>query len=150
MLGAPLIRYQVVQMCEPRDKHLLAPTGVMEPFHREQFPVDGVMSLIQQGAHHWHLPVFEDRIPVCCLGPNPLPDALAVRRSRRGGDVVRKAPPPLAQRKHAQASPLSRSVPQGVELRAQGPTDRRRDRRQFLRKLDERVAQAVAETRPWK
>jgi hypothetical protein len=32
MLGAPLIRYQVVQMREPRDKRLLAPAGVMEPF----------------------------------------------------------------------------------------------------------------------
>jgi hypothetical protein len=27
-------------------KHLLAPVGMMEPFHREQFPLDGVVGLI--------------------------------------------------------------------------------------------------------
>jgi hypothetical protein len=31
---------------EPGQKRLLAATWVMEPFHREQFPLDGVMRLI--------------------------------------------------------------------------------------------------------
>jgi len=33
MLGPTLIRYQVVQVREPRQKHLLTATRVMEPFH---------------------------------------------------------------------------------------------------------------------
>jgi DDE domain len=91
VLGTTLIRHQVVQMREPRDKRLLAPAWVMEPFHHEQFPVDGVMSLIPQRAGHRHTGVFEDRIPARFLGPHPLPYALAVGRSIRVGDVVRKA-----------------------------------------------------------
>src|SRR2546428_13067706 len=47
MLGAPLIRDQVVQMGQPAQKRLLAPFGVMAAFHREQLPLDGVMGLIQ-------------------------------------------------------------------------------------------------------
>jgi hypothetical protein len=46
MLGATLIRDEVVQVCEPGQKRLLAATWVMEPLHREQFPLDGVMRLI--------------------------------------------------------------------------------------------------------
>ena len=46
MVGATLIRDQVVQMGQPAQKRLLAPFGVMEAFHREKFPLDGVMSLI--------------------------------------------------------------------------------------------------------
>ena len=63
MLGATLIRDEVVQVGEPREKRLLTATGMMEPFHREQFPLDGVMRLIQQGTRHRHLRVFEERIP---------------------------------------------------------------------------------------
>ena len=46
MLGATLIGHQVVEVCQPREKRLLAATGMMKPFHREQFPLDGVMGLI--------------------------------------------------------------------------------------------------------
>jgi hypothetical protein len=35
MLGATLIRDEVVQVGEPREKHLLAATGMMESLHRE-------------------------------------------------------------------------------------------------------------------
>ena len=63
MLGATLIRDEVVQVGEPREKRLLAATGMMEPLHREQFPLDGVMGLIQQGAGCRHLGIFKHRIP---------------------------------------------------------------------------------------
>jgi hypothetical protein len=55
MLGAPLIRYQVVQMREPSDQRLLTLARVMESLHRKQLPVDSVMRLIQQRAGHRHL-----------------------------------------------------------------------------------------------
>jgi hypothetical protein len=34
VLGSALIRDEVVQVCEPRQKRLLAPLRMMEPFHR--------------------------------------------------------------------------------------------------------------------
>ena len=46
MLGSTLIRDEIVQVCEPREKRLLAATGMVKPFHCEQFPLDGVMGLI--------------------------------------------------------------------------------------------------------
>src|SRR5216684_2846522 len=46
MLGPTLIRNQVIQVREPREKRRLAPVWMMEPFHREQFPLDGVVSLV--------------------------------------------------------------------------------------------------------
>jgi hypothetical protein len=90
----------------------------VKAFHREQFPLDGIMRLIQQGAGCRHLRVCEHRIPTGFLLSNPAPDALAVRRSRRGGNVSDKAAEPLTQRKHPQALALARSVEQGVELGA--------------------------------
>ena len=47
MLGAPLIRDQVIQVNQTSEKRLLAPFGMMEAFHHEQLPFDGVMRLIQ-------------------------------------------------------------------------------------------------------
>jgi hypothetical protein len=61
MLGPTLIRHQVVQVGQPRQKRLLTTTGLVKPFHREQFPVDGVVGLNEQGAGHRHLGVFEHR-----------------------------------------------------------------------------------------
>ena len=46
MFGSTLKRDEVVQVCQPREKRLLAATGMMEPLHREEFPLDGVMGLI--------------------------------------------------------------------------------------------------------
>ena len=118
MLGATLIRYQVVEVRQPREKRLLASFGMVEAFHREQFPLDGIMRLIQQGAGCRHLRVGEHRIPACFLLLKPAPDALAVGRSRRGGNMGDKVAEPLTQRKHPQALALACSVEQGVELRA--------------------------------
>ena len=90
MLGATLIWDEVVQVCKPGEKRLLAATWVMKPFHDEQLPLDSVMRLIQQGAGCRHLGVFEHGIPAGFLLPKPAPDALAVGGPRRGGDVVHK------------------------------------------------------------
>ena len=46
MLGATLIWNEVVQVGEPREERLLAPTGVMKPLHGEEFPLDGVVGLV--------------------------------------------------------------------------------------------------------
>jgi hypothetical protein len=35
MLGSMLIRDEIIQMCEPREKRLLASSWMMEPLHRE-------------------------------------------------------------------------------------------------------------------
>src|SRR5215813_2066625 len=50
MLGPTLIRDEVVQVGEPGEKRLLASTGMMESLHCEQFALDSIMGLIQQGA----------------------------------------------------------------------------------------------------
>ena len=145
MLGSTLIWHQIVQVCEPREKRLLASLRMMEPFHREQFPLDGVMGLVSKRAGRRHLGVCKDRIPAGFLVVKPASHALAVGRSSRGGDVVRKTAPSLAQRKYAQPFALSRPGQEGVKLRTQGLAHRRRDRRQLLRERVERVAETVAE-----
>jgi hypothetical protein len=68
MLGPTLIGDQVVEVCQPREKRLLAPFGMMEAFHREQLPLDGIMGLIQQGAGCRHLRVGKDCIPAGFTG----------------------------------------------------------------------------------
>src|SRR5712692_517904 len=83
VLGATLGGDQVVQMCQPASKRLLAPLGMMEPFHHKELPVDGVMGLIQQRAGHRHPGVGEHRIPPCFLLLEPWPYACAVGRSSR-------------------------------------------------------------------
>ena len=148
MLGPALIRHQVVEVCQPWETRLLAATGMLEPVHREPLPRNGVVGLIQHGAGGGPLRVGEDRRPACLLVLTPASPALPVGRPRRVGDVVRKAPSPLAQRTQAHALPRPRPVPPGGERRAQGPTDRRGDGCQLLGQLHERVAPAVAETRP--
>jgi hypothetical protein len=91
VLGATLIGHKVVQMCEPSQKGLLVAFGMMKRFHHEQFPVDGVMGLIQQGAGHRHSGVFEHRVPARFLVLEPLSHALAIGCSSHGSDVLRKA-----------------------------------------------------------
>ena len=63
MLGSPLIRDQVVQVREPRQKRLLTSPWMMEPFHGEQFSLNGIMRLIQERAGHRHLGIVKDCIP---------------------------------------------------------------------------------------
>jgi hypothetical protein len=47
MLGATLIGDQVIQMGQSCQKRLLTSTWMMELLHREEFPRDGIMRLIQ-------------------------------------------------------------------------------------------------------
>ena len=46
VLRPTLIRDEVVQVGEPREKRRLAATGMMAALHHAQFPVEGVMGLI--------------------------------------------------------------------------------------------------------
>src|SRR5262249_2441102 len=110
MLGTLLIGHEVVQMCQPSEKHLLAPFGMMKAFQREQLPLNGVMGLIQQRAGDGHLRVFEHRKPACLLVLKPASHALAVGHPSRGGHVVSKVAQPLAERKHPQALALTTPV----------------------------------------
>jgi hypothetical protein len=68
-LRPALIRDQVIQVGEAREKGLLPAVWVMEALHHDQFPLEGVRGLIQQGARHRHPRVGEDRIPACPLLP---------------------------------------------------------------------------------
>jgi hypothetical protein len=89
MLRSTLIRDQVIQVRESRQKCLLAAIGMMEVFHGEQLPLDSVVRLVEQGAGDGHLRVFEHRVPARLLVLQPAPHALAIGRSSRGGDVIR-------------------------------------------------------------
>jgi hypothetical protein len=117
MLGTTLRGEQVVQVCEPCEKHLLAPDGMMVPLHREPLPRDGVVGLSQQGARRRHLQICKDDIPACLLVLKPVPHTCVVGRSSHGGNAVRKAASPLPERKHPQALALSCPQPHGVQLR---------------------------------
>src|SRR5215471_804693 len=88
MLGAPLIRDQVVQVGQPREKRLLAAPWVMKAFHGEQFPLESVMGLIEHRARYRHLGVCEHRIPPRLLVLHPAPHTFPVGRPSHGGDVV--------------------------------------------------------------
>ena len=110
MLRPTLIRNQVVEVRQPRQKRLLVTTRMMEPLHREQFPLDSVMSLVQQGAGHRHPGAFKDCIPARLLVLEPAPDALAVGYPSRKGDVIGKVAEPLPQRKYPQALALAHPV----------------------------------------
>src|SRR4029453_5762599 len=90
MLSPTLIRDQVVQVGEPREKRLLASFWMMKPFHRKQFSLDGVMRLIEQCAVHGHLGVCKHRIPTRLLLLEPAPDAFPVGGPSRRSDVVDK------------------------------------------------------------
>jgi hypothetical protein len=54
MLGATLIRYQVVQVREPRKKQLLAAAWMVKPLHREQFPRDGIMAAFPHSLEQFY------------------------------------------------------------------------------------------------
>jgi hypothetical protein len=101
VLGATLIGHQVVQVAQPSQKGLLVSFGMMKRFHHEQFPIDGVMGLIEQGAGHRHPGVCEHRIPARFFVLKPVLYALAMSCPSRGGDKIGNVASPLAQRQHA-------------------------------------------------
>ena len=45
MLGSTLIRDEVVQVRQPRQKRRLAPLGMLAAFHREPLPLEGIMGV---------------------------------------------------------------------------------------------------------
>jgi hypothetical protein len=46
MPSAPLIGHQIIEVRQAYEKRLLAAIWVMEAFHGEQFPLDGVVGLV--------------------------------------------------------------------------------------------------------
>ena len=104
MLGAALIWHEVVQMGQPAQKRLLVTFGMMKRFHHEQFPVDGVMRLIQQRAGHRHSGVFEHHVPARLFLLEPLAYALAIGCSSRGSDVLCNGSFPPTQSVRSQLS----------------------------------------------
>ena len=110
MLSAPLVGHQVVQVREPCQKCLLTATWVMKRLHGEQFPLDGIMGLIQQGAGHGHLGVGEDRIPALCSAEIHPSRHLTILSSRsygwRSSSPLRYVMIPAAGAKIAWTSPV--------------------------------------------
>jgi hypothetical protein len=109
----------VLQRCAPAQKRLVASCGMMASLPHAQLPVEGVVGLLPPRAGHRHPGGFASRRPAHLLDRQPVPYALAMGRSRPGGHVVGKAPPPWAQRTPPHALPLPRPGPQGVALGAQ-------------------------------
>src|SRR5215475_10400817 len=46
MHGPALVGDEVVEVREPWEERLLATTGMVEPLHREEFPLDDVVGLV--------------------------------------------------------------------------------------------------------
>ena len=103
-------------MRQAREKRGLAPTGMVEALHGEEFAVDDIVRLIQHGAHRRHLRVCEHRIPAGFLGLEPLAHARAMRFAHRRGDAIGTVAQALAPCYYPQACALSAPVEQGVEL----------------------------------
>ena len=122
---------------------------MMEACHREQLPLDGVVGLLQEGAGDGHRRVCEDRIPARFLVLKPLAHPVAVGLPCGVGDRLGNVTSPLAQGKPPQALPRSHSVQHGMNRRAPRLAHRGRDRRQLLRELIARLAQAIAQARAW-
>src|SRR5437870_13917908 len=111
MLGPALIRHQVVEVCQPYEKRLLASTWMVKPLHREAFPLEGVVGLIQQRAGHRHLRVFKHRIPARLLVLEPASYALSVGHPCFVRHAIGKVAEALTHRKYAPATPLASPVP---------------------------------------
>ena len=105
-------------MGESCQQGLLTSPGMMDSLHGKQFPLDGIMRLLQECAGYRHLGGGEARIPAGFFVLKPAPPPLALRPPSRGGHVVGKVPSPLAQCTHAPALALARSVEQRVALGA--------------------------------
>jgi len=91
MHSSPWIRDQVVQVCQPRQKRLLAAAWMVKCFHHKQFPGNGIMRLIKPRAGDRHLRVFEDSLPPRFLGLKPALHARTIDLPGGVGDVIGKA-----------------------------------------------------------
>ena len=101
MLGATLIRHEVVQVRQAPETRLLAAVRMMASLHHQAFPIDGVMGLIEPGAGHRHPGVGEHRRPARFFVLQPVLYARAMSCPSRGGDQMGQVASPLAQRKHS-------------------------------------------------
>jgi hypothetical protein len=146
MLRSTLRGDQGVEVREPGEKRLLTAVGMVQGFHHDQLPLDGVVGLVSQRAGHGHLGLCEHGILARFLGLELAPDPLPVGGSGRGGDGSDKVAEPLPQRQHPQVLAPPDTVPQGVALHAACLPHRRRDGHQFLRELEKRVAETGADT----
>jgi hypothetical protein len=90
----------------------------------------------------------EDGIPARLLLLEPASDTCAIGHPSFLSHVVRTVAEPLPQGNHAPALALSSPGEQGVELCASCLTDWGRESHEFLRELEEGVAQTAAETCP--
>ena len=106
MESATLKWYQIVQVSQPHEKSPLTPTGVMETFHHKQFPIEGIVGLVQYCAHRRHLRVGKHRIPARFLGLKPVAHALTVLFAHCRGEVLGETAEALAERHHAEACTL--------------------------------------------
>src|SRR5882762_4265173 len=86
--GPTLIGNQIVQMREAGEQRRVTPAGMVEALHGEELAVEGVVRLIQHGAHRRHLRVCEHRIPARFLCLEPVAHTLAVLFANGRGDVV--------------------------------------------------------------
>jgi hypothetical protein len=107
MLGAPLSWSQVVQLGQPSQTGLLGAFGMRPGFPHAQFPLAGMLGLLQQRAGHRHRGVVEHRVPARFRLPDPAPHACPVGHPRCVSDMVGNAASPLAQRKHPPTLPLA-------------------------------------------
>ena len=78
MYGPTLIRDEVIQVCESREKGFLTAPWMVKSFHGKELPLDGVMRLIQQRAGRRHLGVCKHRIPARLLLLHPAPYPLPI------------------------------------------------------------------------
>src|SRR6266446_1930196 len=101
VLGPLLVRNQVVQVHQPRQKRRLAPTRMVEALHGEQLPVHGVVRLVQPCTHRRHLGVFEYRIPAWLFVLDPVAPSLTVFFANRRRTVIDKAAQSLTKRHHS-------------------------------------------------
>ncbi len=122
-LGSTLLWDQVVEVCEPRAKRLLAPVGMLEALHHEQLALKGVVRLIQEGARHRHPGGCKHRIPTGFLLVPPALHPRTIGCASRSGDVLDKVAEPWPQGKPAPACARARPLEQGVDLGAECLTD---------------------------
>ena len=118
MLGSMLIRDEIIQMCEPREKRLLAPclddgtpsSRITSARWRCGPDPAACWSRASAGRRGPH--TSPPLCPGTSAGHAPVGVPCAVRH------VVNKVAEPLSQGKHAQAFALACSIQQGVELRS--------------------------------
>jgi len=85
-----------------------------EALHGEEVAVEGVVRLLQHGAHRRHRWGCAHRIPAGLLALEPRADARAMRFAHRRGDAIGPVAQALAPCHSPQALTLSAPVAQGV------------------------------------